>query len=209
MLKSFSRGQTIIELVVAMPIVLFVLFAIIYMSRYGVLSERAELALRYGGITGFQNGTAYSAANIYANIGTPSQTPSPCAGAPTTILTGGGPFPGPSPAAFWQPDTDVASPASTCTSSVIGFGGAQFLATHYLGTTIVNVTADMDVPSYLHPLMGSSAVVSTTAQFAHSAFPGLILYCSKEVHDRVWGAITAESTTNTPPPAPANNGACH
>lgn len=211
MYERYSRGQTIIELVVAMPIVLFVLFAVIYIARYGVLSERAELALRYGGITGFQNSTEYSAANIYSYIGAanPLVSPAPCSGAPTTILTGGGPFPGPSPAPFFQPDTDNTTPSSTCTSQVIGFGGAQFLATHYLGTTIVNVSAGIDVPSYLHSLMGSTATVSTTAQFAHAAYPGLILYCSTEVYDRVWNAIYADNTVATPPPGPTNNGTCH
>lgn len=197
-------------MVVAMPIVLFVLFAIIYTARMGVVSERAELALRYGGITQFNStSNSYSAANIYATINSDmSQGPSPCPTAPVSIFAGGSPMPGPTSAPFWQPDTDVAPPSSTCTSTVIGFGGAQFMATHYMGASILNVTANLDVPTYLKPLMGSSAVISTTAQFVHSAYPGLILYCSKEVHDRVWAAITAESTTMTPPPGPPNNGVC-
>lgn len=209
MLKSYSRGQTIIELVVAMPIVLFVLFAIIYIARYGVLSERAELALRYGGITGFQNSSAYSAADLYLYDGDLSSMPQPCATPPTTVLTGGGPFPGPSPAPFWQPDTDINAPAASCVSNANGFGGAQFLASHYVGYTVETISASVDVPSYLRPVLGSTATATTTAQFEHAADPGLIMYCSTQVHDRVWGALTADETTAaTPPPDAGNNGTC-
>lgn len=210
MLKSHSRGQTIIELVVAMPIVLFVLFAIVYIARYGVLSERAELALRYGGITAFQTANVYSAANIYANDGDLSALPQPCTTPPTTILTGGGPFPGPSPAPFWQPDTDVNPTTSSCSTSANGFGGAQFLASHYVGFTVESVSTSVDVPSYLRSVLPPAATTATTtAQFEHAADPSLILYCSTEVHNRVWGALTAESTSATPPPSAGNNGVCH
>ncbi len=204
-----QRGQTMVELAVSLPIALFCLFAIIYMGRFGVVSERAELALRYGGVTAFQTSFTYSLANMYANVATPQNTPAPCPTPPTTELTGGGPMPGPSPAPFWQPDTDTVKPSSSCTLSVQSLGGAQFLATHYVATTTVNVIAGIDVPSYLRALLGNAATVNTTAQFAHSAFPGLILYCSQEVHDRVWNAIYAESTTATPPPSAPNTGACH
>lgn len=206
--REGQRGQTIVEMVVAMPIVLFTIFAIVYMSRYGVLSERAELALRYGGITAFSGTSAYSAANIYANYGDLSQVPSPCSTPPTTVLTGGGPLPGQTPAPFWQPDTDQFAPTSSCTTSALGFGGAQFLASHYVATTVVNIQAGVDVPAYLRALLGNVATVNTTAQFEHAAWPGMIMYCSTEVHDRVWGAITADSTSATPPPDAGNNGSC-
>lgn len=207
-MKCASRGQTIIELVVAMPIVLFVLFAVIYLARFGVLSERAELALRYGGITAYYNTSAYSAANIYVNVGDLTQAPEPCPTPPLTVLTGGGPFPGPSPAPLWQPDTDRVTPVSTCTAGATGFGGAQFLASHYVTYSTVSVSAGVDVPPYLQSLLGQTAAATTSTHFEHAATPGFVMYCSTEVHDRVWGALTAESTTATPPPSAGNNGIC-
>jgi hypothetical protein len=52
----------------------------------------------------------------------------------------------------------------------------------------------------------------------HAAYPGIILWCSKEVRNRVQGAITASGSAalptpipdgSTPPPDPPNdNGAC-
>lgn len=204
-----QRGQTIVETVVTLPIVLLALFAVIYVARLGVINERAELALRYGGIVGFNGSSgAFSIENMYESIGSPSTTPGPCPTPAAAVFSGSAPFPGPTTAPFWQPD-DPSGPSTTCTPAVIGFGGAQFLATHYVTATILNVTAHVNVPAYLSGIIGNSSTVSSTEQFIHGAFPAMILYCSKEVHDRVWGAVTAESSTNTPPPPPANNGACH
>ena len=216
-IARFSRGQTLIELVVAMPIVLFALFAIIYVSRMGVLNERAELALRYGAIVSFNTAAnAYSAADIYGSLngGLPA-----CPAPPIAILSGGGPLPGPSSAPFWQPDSDVPQ-ASTCSAGVKGFGGSQFIASHFWATTTVNVQAGIDVPGYIQHALGSSAAsANTTETFVHAAYPGVILWCSTEVRARVNGAVTAQGSSipptpipdgSSPPPLPPNNnGACN
>jgi len=211
-----SRGQTIIEFIVAMPIALFALFGIIYVSRFAVLSERAELALRYGGIAAFttQSGT-YSAGNIYQSINGGNSCPAP----PLTILAGGGPLPGPTSAPFWQPDSDVTQ-NSSCTPGATGFGGSQFIASHFWAITTLNVNAGIDVPSYLQAALGTNAAsANTTATFIHSAYPGIILWCSTEVRNRVESAITAQGSAipptpipdGAPPPSPPpnNNGSCN
>lgn len=197
-----SRGQTVIEFVIAMPIVLLGLFAIVYFSKYGVVSERAELALRYGGIAEFNDGgSVYGAANIYYNLsgGTPA-----CPTPPVSIVDGAGPFPGATSAPFWQPDTDVSAPSSACTASASGFGGSQFIASHFWATTLVNVNANVDVPPYLQPALGggTSGNASTTLTFIHAAYPGIILYCSTEVRNRVTASLTNGDTASLPTPIP-------
>lgn len=200
----YSRGQTIIEFVVAMPIVLLAMFAIVYFSQYGVVTERAELALRYGGIAAFNNGNSqYGAANIYYNIsGALPACPTP----PVQILDGGGPFPGPTSAPFWQPSTDagVAPPSTSCTSGATGFGGSQFIASHFWGQTQLEVKAAVDVPPYLQPALGGakSGQADTVMTLVHAASPGMIMYCSKEVRNRVQDAFTASGSAALPTPIP-------
>ena len=200
--KHFSRGQTIIEFVVAMPIVLLALFAIVYFSQFGVVSERAELAVRYGGIALFNSGgNEYGAANIYYNIsGALPACPTP----PVQILDGGGPFPGATSPPFWQPSTDEQAPSSSCSSGAKGFGGSQFIASHFWGMTQVNVQAKVDVPAYLQPALGgaNSGSANTTLTFIHAASPGMIMYCSKEVRNRVQAAFTASGSNALPTPIP-------
>lgn len=215
-MMKYQRGQTLIELVVAMPIVLFALFGIIYVSRLGVINERAELALRYGAIASFDaNSTEYSASNIYQNLsGALPACPTP----PIAVVNGGGPFPGPTAAPFWKADGDV--PQSTaCTPGALGFGGSQFIASHFWATTTLNVQAGVDAPKYLQKAIGASGSANTTETFIHAAYPGVILWCSKEVRNRVQGAVTANDSAipptpipdgSTPPPLPPNNnGSCN
>lgn len=214
----FTRGQTVIEFVIAMPIVLLSIFAIIYFSQFGVVSERAELALRYGGIAEFNDGgSVYGAANIYYNLnGGQPVCPSP----PVSIVNGAGPFPGATAAPFWRPSTDVAPPSSSCRASASGFGGSQFIASHFWATTLVNVSANVDVPAYLQAALGgaNSGQTSTWLTLVHAAYPGIILWCSTEVRYRVYDAITANGTASMPTPIPDgtdqaspppnNNGTC-
>lgn len=212
-----SRGQTLVEMAIALPIVLLALFGIIYVARLGVVDERAQLALRYGGIAGFITGSgAYSAANIYANLD-PSAIPQPCPTPAMGAFSDTAPFPGPTSAPFWQPDSS--SNAAPCAPAVFGMGGAQFLASHFFSATALTVNANIDVPTYIQGVLGKdTTAVSASETFVHPAFPGMILYCSTEVRARVNGAITAEGS-NIPPtpipngapqpsPAPNNNGVC-
>jgi hypothetical protein len=216
-LMRCSRGQTLLEFVFAMPLALFALFAIIYVSRFAVISERAELALRYGAIAAFntQSG-AYSAANIYQSINGANYCPAP----PLTMLADGSPLPGPTSAPFWQPDTDVPTPSSTCAPGASGFGGSQFIASHFWAITTMNVQAGLDVPPYLRSALGTNATsANTTATFIHSAYPGIILWCSTEVRNRVYSAMTAQGSSvpptpipdgdPAPSPPPNNNGSCN
>jgi hypothetical protein len=200
----FARGQTIIEFVVAMPIVLLALFAVIYFSQYGVVSERAELALRYGGLVEFNDtASVYSAADIYNNMnGNYMNCPAPSLG----VLSDGGPFPGPTSAPFWQPasDANVPAPSSSCQSAPQGFGGSQFIASHFWGETQLSVNAGVDVPPYLQPALGGATAgqTNTTLGFIHAAYPSVIMYCSTEVRNRVDAAITASGNAPLPTPIP-------
>ncbi len=212
-----SRGQALIEMTIVLPIVLLALFGILYVARLGVVGERAQLALRYGGIAGFINGSgAYSAANIYANLN-PSSIPQPCPTPAMGAFDNSAPFPGPTSAPFWQPDST--SNAAPCAPAVFGLGGAQFLASHFFSATSLTVNANVDVPSYIQTALGETVQgVSASETFVHPAFPGMILYCSTEVRNRVNGAITAEGSSipptpipngaPNPSPAPNNNGVC-
>lgn len=205
-----------LETAIALPVILIALFGIVYVSRFGVVDERTQLALRYGGIASFNSDASiYSASNIYANLND-SSLPQPCPTPEIAMYGNAAPLPGPTFAPFWQPD--AVSTTQPCTPAVFGFGGAQFLASHYAAATTLSVGASVEVPGYLQSVLGTSQSVTTSASFVHGAFPGMILYCSTEVNARVYAAVTAEGTSVTATPIPAgaatptpnpNNGTCH
>ena len=63
-----QRGQTLPESVVFIPLLVVLMFSLLFMGRLGVLSERAQTAVRYGDTVSFKNGTAYSVATVESVI---------------------------------------------------------------------------------------------------------------------------------------------
>jgi hypothetical protein len=99
-----QRGQATVEAAVFLPFMVMGIMALITFGRLGVLSERAESAVRYGDMVSFRNGGAYSVATVESVIdevlhsnsaelgplclepqGTPSAAPAPI---PTLAGTG-------------------------------------------------------------------------------------------------------------------------
>ena len=200
LIGSASRGQTLVETAVAIPIFLAAVFGIIYFSQFGVANERANVAVRYAGITAFLAGNAstYSAKDIYANLN-PQNVPAPCPTPPGGALNNTSPFAGPQSASYWVP---AGTTNSSCAVTVLNLGGAQFLSTHYFAATTPLIGTSVTVPSYLTATLGNAGAISATESFVHAAWPGIIMYCSKEVNDRVVAAITASGTAPLPTPIP-------
>lgn len=210
-----QRGQTMIETVLMMPIALLALFALIYISRFGIVNERTYQAMRYAGVAAFTQGTnqAYTAADIYSNLAG-GQQPVPCPTPPAGAFDGSAPYPGPGTIALFRPDS-ISIPA--CTTSFTDLGGASFLAARFISATSIGVNASVNVPGYLQPLIGSVTNTHATGAFVHSAYPGIILYCVAQAYDAVSQSLTAAGTLTLPtpgpgqptaPPAPAGHAKC-
>jgi hypothetical protein len=59
-----NRGQAFVETLLFLPMLFLALTAVIFFARFGVLSERAESAVRYGDLVSFRGGNAYSVSAI-------------------------------------------------------------------------------------------------------------------------------------------------
>ena len=200
-----TRGQTLIETALCLPIVLLALFGVIWVANMGVVNERTQLSLRYGGLASFAATQAgpYSVGAIYTGLSQPLSA-APCPTPPAGAFNNSTPFPGPTSAPFWQP----VNVQPTCAPLVTNIGGAQFLASHYVYASNPQVTSTVNVPSYVqansNPTINSQLTMTASGVFAHAAPPGIILYCSQEVNDRVNGAITANGSASAPTPIPTS-----
>jgi hypothetical protein len=204
-LKSASRGQALAESLLFFPVLLLLLFGTIYVSKYGVLSERTQLAVRYGGLVG--NSSIYSVATIYNFLSLPNGSLPTCPSPPPGIVTDDTPLPGPVSAPYWQP----VSVTTSCVGIAHSVGGAQFIASHIYAASQNTVSTQLKVPEYLQNVVGTNlcaivagacVVVSASEPFAHPADPSAILYCSQEVHDRVKDAVFGALLPPTPNPSP-------
>ena len=205
----YQRGQTLIETALILPLVLLAIFIAIYFSQLNVVAERAQLAVRYGGVTSFLNngGTTYSAQNIYDFYANPSGTiggPSACPTPPTGAYSNSAPYPGPQSSTFWQPQTVN---AGTCTQTSSKLGGcAKFIACHFFAASDESTSAVVQPAfgaNFLSGVVGASSTVSASENFVHTAYPANILACTgSQVFNRAYSALYPAST---PPPAPS----CH
>jgi hypothetical protein len=59
-----ERGQALIESAIFLPMMFLTVVALIFFARIGVLSERAESAVRYGDLVSFRDGQAYSVSAV-------------------------------------------------------------------------------------------------------------------------------------------------
>lgn len=172
-----SRGQALIETALMLPIIILLLFGIIYFANFGVVNQRVQIAIRYGGLVGFNNsGGLFSAANIYqAGVGAPTVN---CPAPPVGVLADASPFPGPTSVPFFNPSTATA-PVPLCSVTALNFkGGAQFLAADYLANAFESMSASSDVPNYLNGIFGSLTTVTQSETWTHPAWPAVILACT-------------------------------
>ncbi len=215
-----TRGQTLLETLLMMPIMLFIIFAMLYMAHLGIVNERTQVGLRYAGVQSFVQGQtqAYTAADIYANLSGGTQ-PVPCPTSPPGVYTNSAPYPGPSSPPLWSPDAPLDqagdTTTSTCQVTFTDLGGASFLASRFIAFTQITSHAGVSIPGYLQSLLGGFfAQTSAGTEFAHSAYPGIILYCVSKAHDATLNSITANGTVGLPTPMPGlptpppANGSC-
>lgn len=196
-LIAASRGQTLFETAVALPIALLALFAVIYYCNAGIVSERTQLTARYGALNLFalDSGPAYSAGNIYTATANTNVCPAP----PTTLLSNGAPLPPPTSNSLWNPGA-VSPP--TCTLLTKDLGGASFLMARYLTAGNVTVTATPSqtvIPNdWLTKITGGRGIVPVTASLAwvHAAWPGAIIACISKTSQEVEDLLTATETVN-------------
>ena len=195
MLSHRPRGQALIESAFFLPIMLLALFAVIYFSQAGNLTQRVQIAIRYASLGQWVSGAppVYSAESIYLSGTQPPGAT--CPPPPIGVLYNAAPFPGPTSAPFWRP---TAVGTATCVQNTLKLGGAQFLMSRYLTSGNATIEASIDVPWYLQSLIGNTATASASENWVHAAWPAAILACIKEANSAVEDMLTNMETVTLP-----------
>lgn len=187
--RQSERGQALLETALFLPLALLVLFGTIYFSRQGVIAERTQRAMRYGAMMSFNSAQVYGVEGIYAGL--PENPPSP--DCPAAVVTdtiagvtdeigGGSP-----PIRYFRPDS---TPTATCSISFITMkGGASFQAFNLFMASQQTVSAGVNVPAYLQPLLGAGANTTASMGYLHSVSPAAIEYCIQKVGNSVSAAL--------------------
>ncbi|MFN2528907.1 MAG: TadE/TadG family type IV pilus assembly protein [Candidatus Baltobacteraceae bacterium] len=177
-MKHGQRGQALVETAIFLPVVLLILFGIVYFSRLGVLSERVQSAVRYGTLISFNSAQVYSGADIYNGL----SSASPSALCPPAVATdtsqavthANAPSGSASPVPFWRPDVAA---SATCSVSTISFTGPPYQSVHIFTVTRDSAIAGVAVSPYLQSFLGTTNNAGATLGYMHSDPPSVILYC--------------------------------
>ncbi len=197
---SGQRGQALIESVVFLPLFLLVLFGIIWIVQISVLSERAQIAVRYSGLISNESSpyTAYSIYAVYNNIGTLTQVePATCATPSSDAFLNNnstGAFPGPQAAPFWWPDSGTSSGACTSGTAPITGGslGAPLLLTH----TTASVAATKAIPLFIQGAIGPFSTLSAAQNFVNTPDIATTFKCYPDLQAAVSASLVGEKAAS-------------
>jgi hypothetical protein len=212
-MSNATRGQALVEAVIFLPFMLLTLFAIIYFGQFGILQERAALAVRYASLISNANGNSgpYSIEQLYHELhretnnqidrgfpGAVLSCASSAAGDAVNALTQSQPLPaggaGPTAPPYFQPNGNTATTQSGCTAETLSLkSNAPDAASSYLVVQYTHVDADKTLPSFVASLLGGSASshVKAGMSFIRPASPDAIVYCSPNFAAAVANALGA------------------
>lgn len=189
-MKNARRGQAILETVLFLPIMLLLLFSIIYLSQAGVAQERGQVAVRYGSmVSPIQDYTVEAMYRAYAaglHSPAPYTNPTSCPGtsiADTTAavnqaqsLPSSAPTSYPTTQPFWR----VPSPSAGCTMGEreVSQGAYPGLAVGFIETQTETVTANTIVPRYLSAVLPNAVAVNAKMTVYLPLTVSDLLYCS-------------------------------
>lgn len=178
------RGQATLETAVFLPVFLIVLFGVIWAVQSSVLSERAQIAVRFSGIISdeanpyrqYSLGALYdglpnqAAAEVYA-----CATPGPDA---LENDPADGTFPGPISVPFFQPSGTV---NGACTPGAAHLSGGNLTSPILFVHTQSTVSTSVAVPSFIQSTLGSNQNLSATQNFIDGPDVQTLLTCYSEL----------------------------
>jgi len=193
------RGQTLVETVFFLPLMLLAMFAIMYFSQYGVLQIRSLQGARYASlVSNASNVTPFSLQQMYhelhregnnqTNPGFPSSDTNCAATASTdaqnvliqaeTLPAGGT---GATAPPFFQPDSGTAATNTSCSGQSISLSSHTTAdANWYYTAHLTNVGATKTAPLWIQDVWPSVQHGNVRGAMANlsAAAPDNIIYCS-------------------------------
>ncbi len=210
-MRHAQRGQALVETVIALPLFLLAMFAMIWAVQSSVLAERVQLGVRYAGVIGSKSQPYldYSLYTVYGNLNGLSQVATqPCFAPTSDVLLGHGPYldpAGKATAPFWQPAAGTTN--GTCNGpsnpNLVAITDSNLSKTALLLHDASSLSTALNVPGYLSGALGSTTRLSASQNFFRSADLGDMIHCYAAVGAAVSASLTPANDTTSPLTAPA------
>jgi hypothetical protein len=203
-----QRGQALLELLISVPVMVFIILALLTMIAVGVQSERLPQALRYNGLVAqqYDPNANYSLYELYENAGVSTLVYAACI-SPTDpsapggsgVLGGTAPLPGTNTAPFWAPYT---APVGSCVASgPTGFSAASYGLFNDLLLEHNQTTLTTSAWGPLKSLFSTAISMTANANFFRSPGVPLVLGCYPTLNTIILNSLQPATTGNAAVPA--------
>jgi Flp pilus assembly protein TadG len=192
------RGQALIETVLFVPIMLMLMFSVIYLSQIGVAQERAQSAVRYGTLVSAESGYSVEAfyGAFYSHLPSPVPYTAPTS-CPGTVAADIGsainqaqalPTGAPTSFATTQPYWTVASPSVGCTfgEAETSNGAMPGMTTGYVEVMKASISASRSAPGYVKTMFGSAFGIEGQMTVYLPLTIADLVYCSPGIPGGFW-----------------------
>ena len=204
--KERERGVAMIESAIFLPVLLLLMFGIIWAVQSSVQSERVQIAVRYSGLVSNQAApyVGYSLYDLYNAAASPSVSTN-CSAPTIDALNNTGSFPGPAAQPFWQPIGGTTN--GNCTKGTALLQGGSLSTPMLLMQTTSSVSTQVQIPSYLQATLGNSQNLSAAQNFFDTPDLGTIMQCYGELRTAVAQSLadTSVGAVSAAAPLPDSN----
>jgi hypothetical protein len=200
-----QRGQATVETAVFLPAFLLVLFGVIWTVQSSVLSERAQIAVRFSGLVSDEANPykQYSLGALYDGLPDVAGAETYTCVAPTPDALQNDPsngyFPGPKSPPFFQPSGTT---SGTCTPGATHLSGGTMSSPMLFVHTQSNITTGVTVPGYLQSLLGTTQHLTASQNFFDGPDVRTILNCYSDLGSAVERSLEREAINASSAPTP-------
>ncbi|HEY9086294.1 MAG TPA: TadE/TadG family type IV pilus assembly protein [Candidatus Tyrphobacter sp.] len=195
-----QRGQATLETAVFLPLFLLVLFGVIWTVQSSVLSERAQIAVRFSGLVSDEANPykQYSLGALYDGLPDVAGVETYTCVAPTPDALQNDPthgyFPGPKSPSFFQP---TATTTGTCTPGSTHLSGGSMSTPLLFVHTQSNIATGVTVPGYLQSALGATQNLTASQNFFDGPDVRTIVNCYSDLGTAAEQSLEHEAVNAT------------
>ncbi len=199
--RQRQRGQAMVETALFLPLFLLILFGVIWVVQSSVMSERAQIAVRFSGLVSDEANPyeQYSIGALYDGLPgiAPAEVYSCASPGPDALQNdpSSGVFPGPKSPPFFQPISGTT--VGTCAQGPTHLTGGNMATPQLFVHTDSDISTQVPVPGFLQHTLGAlTQYLSASQNYFDGPDVQTLLACYYDGSTDDLGTVVTDSLRN-------------